>query len=72
MTKRQIRNWVQRHPFIPFRVRTVPGVAYEVFHPDFMLLDDNARELTVWTRDRLRQDVNVLLISAIEQLPVEP
>lgn len=38
MAPADIRNQVQRRPFLPFRVVTSNGTIYEVRHPDLVMI----------------------------------
>jgi hypothetical protein len=34
MTAEALRDWMQRRPFQPFRVKTSSGDAYDIRHPE--------------------------------------
>ena len=34
MTAETLRDWLRRRPFLPFRIKTSDGDAYEIRHPE--------------------------------------
>jgi len=66
MNRKTIDRYVRQLPFVPFRVRTADGSAYAVAHRDFVSINDDGRELMVWT-DRGMAVIDCLLISVIEE-----
>lgn len=71
MRQQTVRAWLGRHPFVAFRIKAGSGDGYDAFHPDYVHLSEDERVLTIWTKDELRRDIDVLLIAAIEQMDAD-
>jgi hypothetical protein len=75
LTSDDIRARVRRQPFVPVRIRTSAGEAYDVYHPDLIMI--GRRSLTVGTATaddpatyEQTAQVSILHVTAIEDLPV--
>ncbi len=74
-TTEMIQTRVRKQPFVPLRIVTSSGEAYEVRHPDLIMV--GAREITVGLphekkpavyKDQAR--ISLLHIAALEELAV--
>ncbi len=61
-----LKEWVERRPFQPFRIRTVDGSVYMAEHPDYISLDVARRAFVLWDANFNTAVLDSNLISAIE------
>ncbi len=74
MTQDELHEWARRQPFKPFRVILTTGSAYDIRHPDLIMVGRRSATLGVTRRpDRTAYDtalqVNLLHVVAVEELP---
>ena len=74
MTQDELREWARRQPFVPFRVILTTGAAYDIRHPDLIMVGRRSATLGVTTRpERTAYDtalqVDLLHVVAIEEIP---
>lgn len=74
-TANDILARVKRKPFVPVRIRTSDGEAYDVVHPDLIMV--GRRALIVGTASvedpatfELTAQLSILHVAAIEDLPI--
>ena len=74
-TMEDLHERVQQQPFVPFRIVTSAGQAYDICHPDLVLVGE--RDLTVGTASTQNPRVysrtsrlSIVHITALEELPV--
>ena len=71
MTLEAIRDWIQRRPFLPFRISTSSGEAYEIRHPELAFLTRAELVIGLGERDGVParyRTVSLLHITAAEPL----
>jgi hypothetical protein len=71
MTLEAIRDWIQRRPFLPFRISTSSGEAYEIRHPELAFLTRAELVIGLGERDGVPsryRSVSLLHITAAEPL----
>jgi hypothetical protein len=71
MTVEAIRDWIQRRPFLPFRISTSSGEAYEIRHPELAFLTRAELVIGLGERDGVPsryRSVSLLHITAAEPL----
>ena len=69
MTLEAIRDWIQRRPFLPFRISTSSGEAYEIRHPELAFLTRAELVIGLGERDGVPsryRSVSLLHITAAE------
>ena len=69
MTYRKLGDYVSAEPFRPFRIRMASGQAFDIRHPEMILVGRNsARVYTVTGTDQNEKwhDVSLLLMETIE------
>lgn len=70
MTSQELRAALQGRPFRPFKIHMADGRAFEVRHPDFLIVAPNHRTAFVYSLDgRDLSIVDVMLMTEIEFLP---
>jgi hypothetical protein len=66
MTATELRKFLHRAPFVPFKI-VVPGrEEIAVPHPDFMSISPSGRIAHVWLDDEDSASLDVFLITAVE------
>lgn len=71
MTVEALRDWIQRRPFLPFRISTSSGEAYEIRHPELAFLTRAELVIGLGERDGVPsryRSVSLLHITAAEPL----
>jgi len=77
MTQNELHDAARRQPFKPFRVVLTTGAAYDVFHPDLIMVGQRSVTLGIakdpggTVYDRIFQ-VDLLHVVGIEELPPAP
>ena len=71
MTAETLREWMQRRPFQPFRLKTSDGEAYDVRHPEMAFL--TRAEIVIGLSERngipsRHRTVSLLHVTAIEPI----
>lgn len=68
----KVREFLARMPFVPFRIRTSSGVAYDVPTADHASTLPVARMIQVGFDDGTSVDLTALHIVALEPMPRRP
>lgn len=71
MTAEALRDWMQRRPFQPFRVKTSSGDAYDIRHPELAFLTRAELVVGLGERDGIParyRTVSLLHVTAAEPL----
>jgi hypothetical protein len=71
MTAETLREWMQRRPFQPFRLKTSDGEAYDVRHPEMAFL--TRAEIVIGLSERngipsRHRTVSLLHVTAVEPI----
>jgi len=71
MTAETLREWMQRRPFHPFRLKTSDGEAYDVRHPEMAFL--TRAEIVIGLSERngipsRHRTVSLLHVTAVEPI----
>lgn len=61
-----LKEWVERDPFQPFRVKTSDGSVYEVGHPNYVSLDVARRAFVLWDANFNTTVLDSTLIGVLE------
>lgn len=76
-TASDIQSRIRQQPFVPLRIVTSAGQAFEVFHPDLVLV--GRRDVIIGTASTENSSIYeqvtrlaIMHITAMEDLPVSP
>ena len=72
MTLNQFSLEIGRRPFRPFTMVLVDGLSFTVDHPEFASIDRRGRQVTFYSGDNKRHEIDARLIAelvAIEEGP---
>ncbi len=71
MTAETLRDWLRRRPFLPFRIKTSDGDAYEIRHPEMAFVTRAEVVVGIAERDGIparHRTLSLLHVTAVEPL----
>jgi hypothetical protein len=71
MTQDELQEWARRQPFRPFRLTLTTGAAYEIRHPDLIMVGRRSAVLGVTRRPDRRVFDTALQVDLLHVVSVE-
>ncbi|MFM8433799.1 MAG: hypothetical protein ACKOBP_00425 [Planctomycetia bacterium] len=71
MTSEQLKATLRQQPFRPFTIRMVDGRAFEISHPEWVMVSPTGRTAILFEPDDSYRVVDLMLMNELEVPPTK-